>query len=306
MKAMRFHITLALSIFSIMAAFGQQLPQYSQYFLTQFDFNPAVAGSENHFEALAVHRSQWTGITDAPRTYFIGLHAPDKSGKMGFGGSAYTDVAGPTRRAGFRGAYAYHLTTSETTKLSLGVSFGLLQFSIDGSQIELRDPSDRTLMQQMESETKPDASFGALWYGEKFKLGVSAAQILHNRIDLYPGAETGRLAVHYYFYGSYLYDLSTDFQIEPNVVTKFVSPIDPQMDIGMRVIYQGKLWLGGSFRTYDAAAVYAGYEIQDYLAIGYSYDITTSDLKRYSAGTHEIVLRVRFGKKDLMISENSD
>lgn len=300
MKISRIHIVILLILSPIATAFGQQIPQYTQYFLTQFDLNPAVAGTQPHFEALAAHRSQWTGITDAPRTYFLGLHAPSKSRKMGFGGSAYTDVAGPTRRTGFQGTYAYHLNTSASTKLSLGVAFGLLQFTIDGSSINLRDPSDQTLTQSMESETKPDASFGVMWYGEKFQIGLSAGQILHNKVDLYPGDEAGRLAVHYHAYGSYRHDISSDFQIEPMALVKFVSPMKPQADIGMRMLYRGKLWLGGSYRTHDAAAVFAGYEIQDYLTIGYSYDITTSDLKRYSAGTHEVVLRVRFGKEALM------
>ena len=306
MMASRKHIIWLLVALSTSPAWGQQLPGFSQNFLSTYRFNPAVSGSSEQFEALAIHRSQWTGITDAPRTYFIGLHAPDKSRKMGFGGSVFTDVAGPTRRFGFQGSYAYHLNTGENHRLSLGLTFGMLQFSIDGSQIDLRDPSDQTLMQRMESEILPDASFGAMWHGEKFRIGVSAGQILNNRLDLFPGPETGRLAVHYYLHGAYLFDLSEDFQIEPNLLVKYVAPFDPQAEVGVRGIYREKLWLGGSYRSRDAAAIYAGYEVMNYLSIGYAYDVTTSDLRHYSSGTHEIVLRVRFGKTDLTQTENSN
>ncbi len=296
MRALRTHILTAVLALCVYAAAGQQLPGFSQSFLIPYQFNPALSGEANQFEALAVHRSQWIGINDAPRTYYLGLHAPDASRKMGFGGSVFTDVAGPTRRFGVKGSYAYHLKTSETTKLSLGVSFGLLQFSIDGSQVDLRDPGDQTLMPQMESEIKPDASFGVLWYSDKFRVGASAVQLINNRLDLYPGDESGRLAVHYYLHGAYLFDVGGDFGVEPNLLVKYVQPFDPQFEIGARGIYRDKLWLGASFRNRDAAAIYAGYEIMDYLTVGYSYDLTTSELKHYNSGTHEIVLRVRFGE----------
>lgn len=298
MTGKRIYIAL-ISLFVAGVSAAQQVPQFTQYGLSGYSFNPAFAGSKPYFLALATHRSQWTGITDAPRTYFLGVHAPNKNQKMGFGGSLFTDVAGPTRRTGAKATYAYHLDISSSSKLAFGLSFGMVQFSIDGSQIKLRDPSDQALTNAMQSELQPDASFGALWYGEKFRVGLSAEQILNNKIDLYPGEEAGRMAVHYYFTGAYKIRLADDFEVEPMVLAKYVSPVDPQFDVSAAIYYKSNLWLGGTYRTNDAIAVFAGYEIQDYLTIGYSYDFTTSDIQNYSDGTHEIVLRVRFAKKQM-------
>jgi hypothetical protein len=36
---------------------------------------------------------------------------------------------------------------------------------------------------------------------------------------------------------------------------------------------------------------------KNYLMIGYSYDFTTSNLKKYSSGTHELMLGLRFSKQ---------
>lgn len=294
---------ILVSFFCLQIAEAQQVQQFTQYFLSGFAFNPAFAGSEENFEALASHRSQWSGITDAPRTYFLGLHAPDKSGKMGFGGSLFTDVAGPTRRTGIQGAYSYQLKVSEQSKVSLGASFGLTQFAIDGTQITLREDNDQALTNSMQAELKPDASFGALWYGENFHLGISATQLFNNELDLFQGDTEGRMALHYFLSGGYKFKVSEVFEIEPFALVKYVAPLEPQIDISTRILYKGNLWLGGSYRTSDAAAIFAGYEIMDYLTLGYSLDFTTSELRNYSNGTHEIFLGVRFGKAKMIEQE---
>ena len=296
-------LIISLLVFCIQGIQGQQVQQFSQYFLSGYSFNPAFAGIEENFEALATHRTQWSGITDAPRTYFLGLHAPGESRKMGFGGSLFTDVAGPTRRTGLQGTYSYQLRVTETSKVSLGISFGLTQFSIDGTQITLRDNNDSALNNSMQAELKPDASFGALWYSDKFYVGLSATQLFNNELSLFEGDTEGRMAIHYFLTGGYEFTINEQFDVEPFVLVKYVNPLDPQIDLSARVLYKGNLWLGGSYRTNDAAAVFAGYEIMDYLTLGYSIDFTTSELRNYSNGTHEIFIGIRFGKEKMIESE---
>jgi type IX secretion system PorP/SprF family membrane protein len=280
---------------------AQQVQQFTQFQHVGLAFNPAFAGSDTYFNGFAVHRTQWAGINDAPRTYMMGLHAPSASGKMGFGGTLYTDVTGPTRRTGINGTYAYHVQLTEGTKLSLGITGGITQFSLDGTQIKLREEGDMALLPMMMSELKPDASFGALWYGDHFHVGVSAGQIIPNRLRYFPGDGDGTTVVHYYFTGAYRFDLSEDFAIEPAVLVKYTGPLAPQADLSARAIYKGNLWLGGSYRTNAAAAVYAGYRVLDYLMIGYSMDFATSDIRNYSDGCHEIVLGLRFLRKQVAI-----
>ena len=285
-------------------AWAQQFQQFSQYQFVQYAFNPAFAGSDSLFNGFAIHRSQWSGITDAPRTYQMGLHAPSKSGKMGFGGNLFTDVTGPTRRFGVQGSYAYHIQTSRTTKLSFGVTFGLTQFTIDGSQITLREQGDQSIINAMQSEMLPDAAFGILWYGNNFTLGASATQILNNRLELFPGDGQGSLETHYHLTGSYKLPIAEKFAIEPAALVKFVSPVPVQADFSLRGIYNGNLWLGFSYRTTNAAVIYAGYDIMNYLSLGYSYDISTSDIRNYSDGSHELLIRLRFGQKQMLEQQN--
>jgi hypothetical protein len=46
----------------------------------------------------------------------------------------------------------------------------------------------------------------------------------------------------------------------------------------------------------DAAVVLFGYQAGGFYA-GYSYDLTTSRILKYSSGSHEIILRYCFGIK---------
>ncbi len=299
-------IRLKLFMFCLLCLLGtrslnaQQIQQFTQYQFAGISFNPAFTGTDSYFNALAIHRTQWAGVNDAPRTYFMSLDAPSKSKKMGFGGMLYTDVAGPTKRFGVQGAYSYQLQITEDSKLSLGLSFGMTQFTIDGTQITLREPGDQALTGQVQSELNPDASFGALWYADNYYVGVSAMQILNNKLDLFPGDGDGQMVPHYYFTGGYKFQVSEDFEVEPTALLKYVNPLPVQLDASARIIYKSNLWLGGSYRTDDAASVFAGYRIKEYLAIGYSFDFTTSNMKKYSDGTHEIFIQFRFGKAQML------
>ena len=53
-------------------------------------------------------------------------------------------------------------------------------------------------------------------------------------------------------------------------------------------------WFGLSYRTGDAIAVMAGYNHENKIYIGLAYDITVSDLRRYSGGTIEVMIGYRF------------
>jgi type IX secretion system PorP/SprF family membrane protein len=290
-------LTYLLMIFAGLAN-AQQLPQYTQYMLNQMAINPAVAGKDEFAEVRSNNRHQWLGIQDAPRTYMLTLHGPLIK-KMGLGMNLFTDITGPTRRTGLSFAYAYHLQVKEDQFLSMGLSAGLLQWGLDGNKITLRDPGDGQLITNYQTIMLPDFGFG-LYYEKKnhFYAGISMPQINQSQIPLYPGAyKNSRLVAHFNVNGGYTFDLKNKFKIEPSFLLKYESPAPLKLDIGLRGIYNDFLWLGGVYRTQDAFSVLLGYIYENYLLVGYSYDITTTKLKQYSGGTHELMLGLRFSRK---------
>jgi type IX secretion system PorP/SprF family membrane protein len=258
--------------------------------------NPAVAGSRGYFEGLSVHRYQWEGITDAPRTYTISVHGPTKNRKMGLGGYIFTDNVGPTRRTGFNISYAYHLKLNDKLKLSLGLNAGVLQFMIDGSKIRLRDANDAIITNGVQSTLVPDAGFGTYLYHEKYFFGFAAPQILNSNVNFFDEGEnpTGSLPSHFFVTGGYRFKQIEDFVFEPMINAKYVSPAPLQIEGALRITYKEQVWVTGTYRDKDAMAISLGYVINNSFTIGYAYDFTTTNLKNYNDGTHELLVSARF------------
>lgn len=277
---------------------AQQLPHFSQYYLNDFLINPAVAGTKDYFEGKSSHRYQWEGVTDAPRTYTLSINGPIQSQKMGLGGYIFTDIVGPTRRTGFNAAYAYHLKLNKSLNLSLGLSAGIVQFAIDGSKINLRDEGDAILSSGNQSIILPDAGFGLYLYHKDFYFGASAPQLLNSKVEFFEQGEnpTARLPAHFFATAGYKYYLSDDFSLEPSVFVKYVDPAPIQLEGNLRITYKDQVSLAGTYRDGDAISLALSYLINNNFIIAYAYDFTTTNLKNYSNGSHEIMIGVRFYK----------
>jgi len=277
---------------------AQQLPQYTQYMLNDLAINPAVTGKEDYVDARSNNRYQWAGITDAPRTYMLTLHGPFKKKNMGLGTHIYTDIVGPTRRVGINLSYAYHLILKGKTRLSMGLSAGMQQWGIDGHKLDLHDPDDNNLLIKYQTIIVPEFGAGLQVHNDKFYVGFSAPQIYQSPLKLYQqGDGRGKLATHYILNGAYKFDLDDDFQIEPSFLVKYAHPAPMEIDLGVRGIYKKQVWLGAGYRHKDAVTALVGFMYRNYLMIGYSYDFTLSNLRKYSTGTNEIMLGIRFSQK---------
>jgi type IX secretion system PorP/SprF family membrane protein len=212
------------------------------------------------------------------------------------GGYLFTDNVGPTRRTGFNLAYAYHLKINQKLNLSLGLSAGLLQFMIDGSKITLREEDDEIITNGVQSTLIPDAGFGLYLYHEKYYFGFSAPQLLNNKINFFEDGRNpeGTLPSHFFATAGYNLQLNDDFTLQPSVFVKYVKPAPVQFEGTLKVLYKNKLWLAGTYRDKDAITASLGYLINDSFTIAYGYDFTTTNLKNYSNGTHELLVGIRF------------
>lgn len=276
---------------------AQQLPQYTQYMLNEMAINPAVAGKDNYADVRSNNRYQWVGLTDAPRTYMLTLHAPLKNKHMGLGTQVYTDITGPTRRVGVSLSYAYRVKVTENINLSFGISAGIQQWGIDGHKLTLRDAGDDNLLVQYQTKTIPDFGAGLYVHHEKWYLGFSAPQLYKSPIKLYVnGDDQSTLATHVMLNGGYKFKINDVFTIEPSFLAKYVNPVPLKVDLGTRVIYKEQVWLGFGYRHQDAITTLLGFMYKNYLMIGYSYDFTTTNIRKYSTGTHEIMLGLRFSR----------
>jgi type IX secretion system PorP/SprF family membrane protein len=285
---------------------AQQLPQYSQFMFNQYCYNPAYAGVTPSWEATTNNRYQWSGITDAPRTFTLSAQGPFKKENMGIGGYVYTDNVGPTRRLGFQTSYAYHARLSETIQLSFGLSLGFNQWILDADKITTYHPGDFYFSNGLLKSTDMDGKFGLYLYHEDWHFGASVAQMLHNKITFLATQTNSEsyMEDHFYVHGGYTFRPGEDWDIDPILLLKIGAPAPLKLDASVRITYKKSLWIGGGYRTNDAAVAMLGFCYKNMLRIGYAYDITTTDLKNYSSGTHEIMLGFIFAKTKTGVQNN--
>ncbi len=274
---------------------GQQLPHFSQYMFNDFVLNPAIAGVYDYYQIRTNHRFQWVGITDPPLTNSIAFYGPHSNMDMGFGGSIYTDVTGPTSRTGLSGSYAYNIAINNDMRLSMGLSLSMLQYRVDGTQLTPKDPSDMFIQGVVSTTYVPDAAIGVYLYGDGFYAGVSTFQLLNNKLKIFE-EKTGlnRLKSHMYFTGGYRYEVDRDWILEPSALIKLTAPRQFSFEINTKVEWMEMVWLATGYRFHEAISIMAGYNYDDKFYFGYAYDIGITDLRKYNMGSHELMIGYRF------------
>jgi type IX secretion system PorP/SprF family membrane protein len=171
--------------------------------------------------------------------------------------------------------------------LGIGLDLGYHQKSIDGSKFIYNDDGDLSIPLNSVSGGTFDMGFGAYYNTDQLYVGLSAQHLTQGSIKY--GNINTKLARHYYLMAGYNYDLTSSLTLKPMVMLKS-DAVSTQADFNLNLLINSRFWVGGSYRLQDAIVLMAGLEIVPNLKLGYSYDLTTSDIKTYSSGTHEIML----------------
>jgi type IX secretion system PorP/SprF family membrane protein len=280
-------------------SFGQQDPMLSQYMFNGLFLNPAYAGSHNYWTSTLSNRYQWVRFEGAPRTFIAAVDGPIAAKNMGLGMVFYNDQIGVTNHNSFMANYSYQLKINETDKLALGVSAGASQFSARVTELTVWDENDPVFSNDLASKILPRFGFGAYYFTPKWYAGFSVPTLFGYQkerafnMDLNSATFLNR---HYLLTGGYVFPVSDNVKLKPSVLFKYLPNAPVQMDLNMGVLFRDMIWVGGSYRTGDAAVVMIEYQTNAFFRIGYAYDITFSQLRKYSAGSHEIVIGIDFGR----------
>jgi type IX secretion system PorP/SprF family membrane protein len=292
MKVLKLSVVFA-ALLAATGAQAQQLPLYSQYMHNDLVLNPAVAGTKDFAPFRSIIRSQWDGIEGNPNTQTLSFHNSIKDKKMGFGISVFNDRLGPVGQAGISGTYSYRLEFSEKSKLSFGLSGQIYRYRIDVNELRFNNTTntDKALMANGDYRSwHPNFSFGTLYYSENYWAGLSIPELLENRVGSSRDAFILKKKRHYYLTGGYRYKIDETYTIEPSMVVKYVANAPMQLDLNARLHAFDKFSLGVSYRTNAAVVLLIGFKFKEQWHFGYSYDITTTPLKNYTVGSHEIMI----------------
>ncbi len=322
-----------------LAAVAQQRPHYTQYILNNYILNPALSGIENYVDVKISTRDQWVGLNGAPKTSYISIQGPIGKGDYrtsstsfnvpgenprgkyywenytaaeshhGVGLTMINDRTGSFNRFTVNATYAYHLGLNATTNLAAGFAAGITNVSIDRSKTDFTgqgdafDPAFAGSVSKEINKIRPDLGIGFWLYSKSYFVGLSAQQILPQKLSFTDDATfitSGRLVPHVFLSAGYRFLLSDDINAIPSFMLKYVqnsSKNDFQPEANIKLQYQDLFWVGGSYRYQDGYAAMGGINIGNTFNIGYAYDFTTTALNTVAKGTHEILVGFLIGNK---------
>jgi type IX secretion system PorP/SprF family membrane protein len=249
---------------------AQQVPVYSQYMMNAFLLNPAVAGHEGYTAINVTAREQWLGIKNAPQTYAVSLQTRllrnsfisgtssirkrqrvmSRSGRVGYGLHAFTDMTGAFSRTGIQGTYSYHIPL-EKSQISFGVSITGYQFRINEDKIKLLEADDQLLLNTEKSAFIPDANFGIYYTDQNLYIGLSAMQLFQSTLKLGDDKEGPgfKMMRHYFLTAGYRFEINPDILMEPSFLFKTTENSVAQIDVNLKIYLHENFWAGASYRT---------------------------------------------------------
>ncbi len=288
----------SIFIFSILLVFcsvirAQQEPQYSQYMYNMSTVNPAyVTNQPSLVSSGLLYRRQWTGIAGAPQTANVFGNIP-LSEKIELSVNYINDRIGDAISVNnnfFNIDFAYITRVSDRFKLSYGLKAGVNSFTFNalGS-----DVADDPAFSANNSELQLGLGAGLFLFSNNFYAGISSPNLLPNDVSL---GEFGvsQSKTHLYAVSGYIFDLVDAVKLKPSLVIKQVLDAPMSFDISLNSLIYDKFELGMSYRYEDAFIALAGFNINQNLKIGYSYDFSTSELSGYNNGSHEVILLYSF------------
>ncbi|HEY0055927.1 MAG TPA: type IX secretion system membrane protein PorP/SprF [Pedobacter sp.] len=274
---------------------AQQDAMYTQYMFNTLAINPAYAGSRNVISATALIRSQWQGIKGAPQTQTLTIDAPINEKKIGLGIQIFSDKLGKSSNVGAVASYAYRIRM-EKASLSFGLQGSVNQVTTDYGSVKL-DPAEITLDPAfMMNDKKTLYNFGTgIYYNtDRFYAGLSSPQLINTVL---PGSETNgnRQAFHVFLATGYVFSLNDFLKLKPSVLLKGVKGAPLAADVNTSLWIKDVLSIGAQYRSSADISGLIELQVSPQIRFGYAYDHSTTALRNYNTGSHEIMLRYEFG-----------
>ena len=278
---------------------AQQDPMISQYMFNGLFLNPAYAGSHKYVTSSLLHRAQWQDFSGAPKTSLLAVDGlvPSKSNNMGLGLIVMHDKIGSTEQTDFHANFAYQLKI-KNGKLAFGLKAGVSNYVFKSDNLTIWDANDAVFTGRR-TAWLPKVGAGAYYFTDKWYAGVSVPTLFgydvnHSFVmDVNKGSFLNR---HYYGYGGYVFTLNEKFKLKPSTLIKYLPAAPVEVDLNLNLLYMDHFWIGASYRTMDAVVFMVEYQTNSRFRVGYAFDYTLTKIKKYSTGTHEIMIGYDFGK----------
>ena len=288
-KSMTVSLILLFCLGLVRQADSQVNPFGAGYFSDQYLFNPAVAGSSAKLlDVNAGYREEMLSFADSPSNAFLtGTYGI--SDKMGLGLNFYQDQAGLMKTIRVMGTFAWHVTLNETSKLSFGLSAGMLNSKTD-------DDSFVGELEESYKDSRFDADFGAAFSDHKFTLQAAfpcVTNLFNDKENSYgPG---------FFSAMSYAFSISNGKKLNISIIPKLsyrdYENYDDVFDAGVNLgFFDNRIEIFGMYHTTENITVGLDVRIIKRLSLMAFLTSPAPELKKYSDGSLEFGMSMRLGK----------
>lgn len=307
MKQKIFYI---IFLFICISAYPQD-PQFSQFYSNPLYLAPSFAGSAQGSRVATSYRNQWIHLPKSFVTYSFSYDHYFSGYNSGIGLLLMKDVAGSgelgTMNVGLQ--YSYNFKIFNTWHVRPGLHFYYIEHGLAYDKLEFIDQimggsgSYGGYLPVKERVRDVDLATSLLIYTKKFWMGANVDHLLKPNISLY--ADKHRIPIRTSIFGG----------LEVIRRGRLLNPIDETMTIAYMLRSQGTntqldlgvywhrnplvfgLWYRGipplNSQRGDAFILLLGYKTP-YFNIGYSYDVTISNLISHAIGSHEVTMSFKF------------
>ena len=279
-------LTTTIGLLTCIASFAQQDPQFTNFEQQKYFFNPASLIQTNYICGQLIGRNQWNSFNGNPNTAFLGIQYTPNN-KNYFGIQFLKDNIAMQNSNFLKLSYAHKLILNNA-QISLGGSANVLQTKWQSNFITPDTPQwqDDAIPDVSYNKTKMDFDAGIFVKSNELYMGISATQLSEADFSK-NGVISYKSKRHYYVMAGYEKRFNWG-SLEPKILAKS-DVASTQLDFQVQAWYNYNILLGFNYRISDAISPMIGIKYGILTAI-YSYDITTSRIKNYSKGSHEITL----------------
>lgn len=293
-----------------LSSFAQQEQQYTQFMYNKLSYNPGYAGSHETACITGVIRNQWLGLEGAPNTQILSFNMPILNQRVGIGANLVRHTIGIAQKMTLDAVYSYRIRMSTGT-LGFGVQASVRYFNNNFADSRLVSTVpialDNSISPTARSKYVPNFGAGAYFSNDRFYVGASIPRLLNNNIDF---NETGTILseeeLHGYIMTGYLFDITENVSFKPQALLKFAANSPFDADVNASFIFNKKYIAGLTYRVGGSSTsavgesidLMVGAQISSHIFFGLSYDVTLSEIKDYSNGSVEGVVRYCIGKSE--------
>jgi len=273
---------------------AQQQAQFTQYMFNHLGINPAYAGMEGPLSLTFINRQQWSGVENAPTTQTLSAHALSKKKHVGYGLNLTNDKIGVHQNQGVLANMSYHLSTSKTSRLSMGMRAGVESIRSDYASLVADAGNDPRLLNSGVKQTFLSLGAGLYFKSRQLEVGFSVPELLPRSFTVSDTLDITLRNTNMFLFSKYKFPLSASFEANPGFLIKYLYGLPVSYDLNMNFIYKEVLTMGLSYRKRESIGFLLGAQLTPQFKAGYAFDYPIGDIPSFTSGSHEVMINYRF------------